>query len=57
MEAALSALRAYQTTEVAHLREMAQTLAATEAGGWWRLRARLLPPLRLASRLTRRQRR
>lgn len=41
------------TAELADLRGRAQTLAAIEAGGWWQLRARLLPLLGLAGRLRR----
>lgn len=39
--------------ELTSLRQRAQTLAAIEASGWWRLRARLLPLMRLANRLRR----
>jgi peptidoglycan/xylan/chitin deacetylase (PgdA/CDA1 family) len=37
--------------ELEHIRRRAATLDAVEAGGWWRLRARVLPLLRLAARL------
>lgn len=37
--------------ELARLRDRSDTLAAIEAGGWWRLRGRLLPLIRLARRL------
>lgn len=37
--------------ELESLRARAETLAAIEAGGWWRLRGRLLPVLRLARSL------
>ncbi|HEY5198056.1 MAG TPA: hypothetical protein VIJ51_13630 [Solirubrobacteraceae bacterium] len=37
--------------ELDWLRGRAETLAAVESGGWWRLRGRLLPLLRLAQRL------
>ena len=40
-------------SERAWLRERADTLAAIQAGGWWRLRGRLLPLIRLAGRLRR----
>ena len=40
--------------ELTWLRYRAETLARIEAGGWWRLRARLLPVIRVASRLLRR---
>jgi GT2 family glycosyltransferase len=36
--------------ELAELRRRSQTLAAIEAGGWWRLRGRLLVLLRAAAR-------
>jgi hypothetical protein len=34
--------------QVEHLERRSQTLSAIEAGGWWRLRARVLPLIRLA---------
>jgi GT2 family glycosyltransferase len=37
--------------ELQALRACAQTLAAIESGGWWRLRTRLLPLMRLAEPL------
>ena len=37
-------------SERAWLRERSDTLAAIQAGGWWRLRGRLLPLIRLAGR-------
>jgi len=40
--------------EVAWLRLRNQTLEAIERGGWWRLRDRLLPVLRLGARVRRR---
>jgi hypothetical protein len=46
----LAALRA----EVEGLRERAATLDRITAGGWWRLRRRLLPLLRVAGGLRRR---
>lgn len=39
--------------EVEHLREAEGTLARVYAGGWWQLRGRLLPVLRVAGRLRR----
>jgi hypothetical protein len=48
-EEELEALQA----EVEALRERALTLDRVTAGGWWRLRGRLLPVLRLASALRR----
>jgi hypothetical protein len=45
---------AADTAEVAWLRQRAETLACVEAGGWWRLRGRLLPVIRVGSRLLRR---
>ncbi len=39
--------------ELERLREADATLARVYAGGWWRLRARLLPALRLAARVSR----
>jgi hypothetical protein len=42
--------------ELAALRERSRALDAIEAGGWWRLRARLLPAIRLAARARRRRR-
>jgi glycosyltransferase involved in cell wall biosynthesis len=48
-EEELDALRA----EVELLRERAMTLERVTAGGWWRLRGRLLPLLRLAGGLRR----
>lgn len=43
-----------ETSELAWLRQRAETLARVEAGGWWRLRGRLLPVIRIGSRLLRR---
>lgn len=57
LSAELDAMRAWQSeveAELADLRRRAQTLAAIEAGGWWRLRARLLPLMRWAARVRRR---
>jgi GT2 family glycosyltransferase len=53
LEAAhVAALEPVMTTlEV--LRQRHETLASIEAGGWWQLRARLLPVVRLASALRR----
>jgi GT2 family glycosyltransferase len=45
-----------QEEELAWLRERAATLARVEAGGWWQLRRRVLPALRLAGALRRRLR-
>jgi glycosyltransferase involved in cell wall biosynthesis len=39
--------------EIERLREVERTLARVYAGGWWHLRKRLLPALRLAGRLRR----
>jgi GT2 family glycosyltransferase len=50
-EAELAQLREETAAELPYLRQRAETLDAIERGGWWRLRARLLPLLRLARRL------
>jgi hypothetical protein len=39
-------------TELVALRERAATLDAVLAGGWWRLRRRVLPLISLARRLS-----
>jgi GT2 family glycosyltransferase/exopolysaccharide biosynthesis predicted pyruvyltransferase EpsI len=52
LEAAQVALEPVMTTLEA-LRQRAETLARIEAGGWWRLRGRLLPVMRLAGALRR----
>lgn len=44
------------TAEVTWLRQRAETLASIEAGGWWRMRNRLLPVIRVGSSLLRRPR-
>jgi GT2 family glycosyltransferase len=43
-----------QLADLGWLREREATLRLIEAGGWWRLRGRLLPLLRLAGRVRRR---
>lgn len=40
-----------QDEQIAWLRQRSETLTAIEEGGWWRLRGRLLPLLRVAARL------
>ena len=40
--------------ELTWLRERAEALARVEAGGWWRLRKRLLPVIRVGNWLLRR---
>jgi len=45
---ALAQRLAAADVELEALRARARTLAAIESGGWWRLRARLMPLLRLA---------
>jgi hypothetical protein len=42
---------AAQEESLEFLHERYQTLCRIEEGGWWRLRGRLLPLLRLAARL------
>jgi O-antigen biosynthesis protein len=54
---ALESERVALRYEVAGLRARAETLAAIEAGGWWRLRSRLLPLLALYGRIRRERRR
>ncbi|MDX6677510.1 MAG: hypothetical protein QOE31_1562, partial [Solirubrobacteraceae bacterium] len=53
-ERAAAEREAQLTAERDALRARAQTLDAIEAGGWWRLRSRLLPLLRVATRVRRR---
>lgn len=53
----LEARPAPDEAELAWLRERNVTLAAIEQGGWWRLRGRLLPVLRVGGRLRRSLRR
>jgi hypothetical protein len=45
--------RAAQAETMAFLRRRDETLSAIERGGWWRLRARILPVLQLATALRR----
>jgi GT2 family glycosyltransferase len=52
LRAELDVYRGHEA-ELADLRHRALTLAAIEAGGWWRLRARLLPVLRCGGWLRR----
>jgi glycosyltransferase involved in cell wall biosynthesis len=49
----MSAELARQGAELDYLRGVEQTLFRIYAGGWWRLRGRLSPALRLAARLRR----
>jgi GT2 family glycosyltransferase/peptidoglycan hydrolase CwlO-like protein len=56
LEAQVDSLRAEQAetdAQLAWLHERHLTLCKVEAGGWWRLRSRLLPLLRVAAKLRR----
>ena len=48
MHEALAARQRAAEAELRSLRVLAAKLAAIEAGGWWRLRSRLLPLLAAA---------
>ncbi|MEA2195448.1 MAG: hypothetical protein QOG42_1882 [Solirubrobacteraceae bacterium] len=51
--AELREARTASAAELAWLRSRAETLAAIEGGGWWRLRGRLLPVIGILARLRR----
>ncbi len=50
----LAACCAVDPAELTWLRQRAEALARIEAGGWWRLRKRLLPVIRVGNWLLRR---